>query len=344
MKYTVAIIGATGIVGQQTISALQNHPQFEVTSLAGSERSEGKKYSDAINRNGILEWYAEGELSEKIRSMKIENSEKLNPKDYDLIFSCVESDVAKMLEPKYAKHTPVISTASTFRYENDVPLIIPQVNPEQTKLIDTQKKNRGWNGFICPIPNCTTTGLAITLKPLDTAFKIKNIFMTSMQAISGAGRNPGVKALDIIDNIIPYISGEEEKVEAETQKILGKKIGISCTCTRAAVLEGHTESVFVQLEKEANVEEAIKAFRNYKSLVATHSTPKEIIKVFIDPSRPQPRLDRDTGNGLTTCVGRIRKDAFGLKYVLLSHNTRMGAAAGAIWLAELLAQKGYIGK
>jgi len=343
MTYSVAIIGATGIVGQQAITALINHPEFEISALAGSEKSAGKRYADAINRNDIIEWYADTELTAEISAMKIHNSTELNPKDFDLVFSCVESDVARILEPKFAEHCPVISTASAFRYEEDVPLIIPSVNPEQADLIKTQKAKRGWNGFICPIPNCTTTGLAITLKPLDKAFGVKNVMMTSLQAISGAGRNPGVKALDIIDNVVPYIPGEEEKVEKETKKILGKNFGVSCTCMRVAVLEGHTESVFVELQKEASIEDVKKAFENFSTKINTHSTPKHLIKVFSDPSRPQPRLDRDTGGGLTTCVGRIRKDEiFGLKYVLLSHNTKMGAAAGAVWLAELLAQKGYV--
>lgn len=343
MTKQVAIVGATGIVGQQAISVLNEHPDFAVGAIAASEKSVGKMYKDAINKGGILEWYAEGDLPEKIANMKLENAAILNPKDYDVIFSCVESDVARMLEPQYAKYCPVISTASAFRYDDDVPLIIPSVNPDHAKVIDLQRKNRGWDGFVCPIPNCTTTGLAITLKPLQDKFGVKNAMMTSLQAISGAGRSPGVKALDIVDNVIPFISGEEEKVEKETQKILGRKIGVSCTCMRVAVLEGHTESVFVQLEKDTGVDGVIDAFRKFSPPVKTYSTPKQIIKVFTDPSRPQPRLDRDTGNGLTTCVGRVRKDEiFGFKYVLLSHNTKMGAAAGAVWLAEMLVKKGYI--
>lgn len=342
-RYSVAVVGATGIVGQQAISVLNGHPEFTVDAIVASERSAGKRYVDAISKDMITEWYAEGDLPENIADMKLENAATLNPKNYDMIFSCVESEVARILEPQYAKHCPVISTASAFRYNDDVPLIIPSVNPDHAKLIELQRKNRGWDGFVCPIPNCTTTGLAITLKPLQDKFGVKNVMMTSLQAISGAGRSPGVKALDIVDNVIPFISGEEEKVEMETQKILNKKIGVSCTCMRVAVLEGHTESVFVQLEKDTSVDEVMDTFRKFSPPVKTHSTPKQIIKVFTDPSRPQPRLDRDTGNGLTTCVGRIRKDEFGFKYVLLSHNTKMGAAAGAIWLAEMLVKKGYIG-
>ncbi len=343
MKLKTAIIGATGIVGQQAMAILANHPEFQVTCLAASERSSGKRYRDAITRNDIVQWYAEGEVPEQFNEMRVQDANSINPRDFDAVFSCVESDVAKILEPKFAKHCAVISTASAFRYDDDVPLIIPQVNPEHAKLIEQQRKNRNWNGFIAPIPNCTTTGLAITLKPLHNAFTLKSVIMTSMQAVSGAGRSPGVIALDNIDNVIPFISGEEEKVERETQKILGKKIDVSCTCTRVAVLEGHTETVFAQFEKNPTPEQAAKTLNNFKPKIKTHSTPQQLIKVFSDPSRPQARLDRDTGNGLTTCVGRLRADpVLGLKYVLLSHNTKMGAAAGAVWLAEVLRNDGYI--
>ncbi len=343
MKLRTAIIGATGIVGQQAMSILAKHPLFEVTGLAASERSSGKKYLDAITRNGVRQWYAEGELPSQFENMTLLDGNSLKASEFDAVFSCVESDVATTLEPKLAKDTAVISTASAFRYEPDVPLIIPQVNPEHAALIEQQRKNRGWNGFIAPIPNCTTTGLAISLKPLDDAFGLEQVIMTSMQAVSGAGRSPGVIALDIIDNVIPFISGEEEKVERETQKILGKPIKVSSTCTRVAVLEGHTETVFAKFKKTPTPQQASEVLRNFKTKTKTHSTPEQLIKVFDDPSRPQPRIDRDTGNGLTTCVGRLRSDPIlGLKYVLLSHNTKMGAAAGAIWVAELLAKQKYI--
>ena len=342
-KLKTLIIGATGIVGQQAMSILYKHPQFEITALAASEKSSGKTYVDAITQNSIRQWYAEGELPEQLSKMKLQAVNSLNPSDFDVVFSCVESDVAKVLEPRFAQYCAVISTASAFRYEDDVPLIIPQVNPEHSKLIEKQRKNRKWKGFIAPIPNCTTTGLAISLKPLDDAFGLKEIIMTSMQAISGAGRSPGVAALDIIDNVIPFIQGEEEKVEKETQKILGKNVAVSSTCTRVPVLEGHTETVFAKFEHNPTPQEAANAMQNFKCKTKTYSTPEQLIKVFTDPSRPQPRLDRDTGNGLTTCVGRLRSDpVLGLKYVVLSHNTKMGAAAGAVWLAELLQQQGYI--
>lgn len=342
-KLRTAIIGATGIVGQQAIALLANHPQFEIVALAASQQSTGKKYRDAITRGGVIAWYAEGELPKALAEVKVQDADKLDPKNFDVVFSCVEAEVARQLEPRFAEHCAVISTASAFRYEEDVPLIIPQVNPDAAKLIEKQRKNRGWRGFIAPIPNCTTTGLAITLKPLDKEFGLRSVVMTSLQAVSGAGRSPGVVALDIIDNVVPFISGEEEKVERETQKILGKKINISTTCTRVPVLEGHTETVSAQFQRNPTPEQAAKVLANFKTGTKTYSTPSQLIKVFTDPSRPQPRLDRDEGNGLTTSVGRIRVDqVLGLKYVLLSHNTKMGAAAGAVWLAELLVEKNYI--
>ncbi len=342
-KLRTAIIGATGIVGQQAISVLAGHPDFEVTALAASHMSSGKSYAEAITESGVRQWYAEGELPEKFADMVVHGVDQLDPRDFDLVFSCLDAETARVVEPVFARHCGVISTASAFRYENDVPLIIPQVNPGHSSLIEKQRENRGWNGFVCPIPNCTTTGLAITLKPLNDVFGVKKVAMVSMQAVSGAGRNPGVMGLDITDNILPFIPKEEEKVERETQKIFGKEIVVSATCTRVPVLESHFEVVHVELEKQPTIEEAKKVFSDFKAPFKTYSTPGQIIKVFDDPSRPQPRLDRNTGNGLITCVGRLRSDpVLGLKYVLVSHNTKMGAAAGAVWLAELLQKQGYV--
>ncbi|MEK6924399.1 MAG: aspartate-semialdehyde dehydrogenase [Candidatus Micrarchaeota archaeon] len=339
----VAILGATGIVGQQAMVALRGHPDFRVDCLAASERSAGKPYVEAISRNGVVGWYADGGVPQEFRDVVVRDAASLDARDFDVVFSCLESDAARVLEPKFAEHCAVISTASAFRCEADVPLIIPQVNPQHSELISVQRSNRGWQGFIAPIPNCTTTGLAITLKPLDDAFRLKSVVMVSAQAVSGAGRSPGVVALDVIDNVIPFISGEEEKVERETNKILGRPFPVSCTCTRVPVLEAHFESVFASFEETPTVEGAVAALEGFAPAVRTRSTPERLIKVFSDPSRPQPRLDRDEGGGLTTCVGRVRQDSvLGLKYVLLSHNTRMGAAAGAVWLAELLEAQGFI--
>jgi aspartate-semialdehyde dehydrogenase len=236
---------------------------------------------------------------------------------------------------------------------------LPAVNLEHAPLIDLQRRRRGWKGFITPGPNCTTTGLAITLKPLDDAFGVERVVMTSLQSVSGAGRSPGVLALDITDNVVPYIAKEEEKVERETKKILGRfdpradgivdaRLAVSCTCTRVNVLEGHTESVFVGLRQRASVDEARRAMEEFgRGFVelGLPSSPRQLITVSSDPYRPQPRLDRDNDGGMTTTVGRLREDPVlgGIKYVLVSHNTRMGAARGALLIAEYLVKTGYIG-
>jgi aspartate-semialdehyde dehydrogenase len=353
------IVGATGIVGQQFIVALQNHPYIKITGLAGSTRSAGKKYGDAVRAaNGASQWFCEEQPKPFVKDMTVLLSSELNATDYDVIFTALEADTARELEPKYAATTPVISTASAFRYEEDVPLLIPNVNPEHAKLLDIQRKNRGWKGFITPNPNCTTVGLAITLKPLHDAFGVKTVLMTSMQAISGAGRSGGVLGLDIVDNIVPYIPNEEEKVQKEAKKILGivgaagiapAAFGVSCTCTRVAVQDGHTESVFVELEKPATPDEVKAAMQNFNAQAATGlpSAPCNMITVSDDPFRPQPKWDRLLEDGMTTVVGRIREDSAlknGIKYVLVSHNTKMGAAKGCVLTAEMLAEQGYIAK
>ncbi|MBI5158981.1 aspartate-semialdehyde dehydrogenase [Candidatus Micrarchaeota archaeon] len=357
-KLKVAVVGATGVAGQQFLASLPNHPKFEVAKLAASERSAGKKYVQAItDEKGSVNWFCDEQLSEQYRGMLVEDASKMKVNDVDLVFTAVESDAAKQLEPIYAKEKPVISTASAFRYEDDVPIFIPGVNMEHDELIGVQQKKRGWKGFVTPIPNCTTTGLVIALKPLYDAFGIQRVLMTSMQAMSGAGRSPGVKGLDILDNLIPFIPKEEEKVEIETQKILGKIAGgkitpadfrVSATCTRAAVMDGHTEAAYVSLKKKASVEETKKKMREFgKEFTALKlpSSPKNLITITEDPFRPQPRLDRNAEGGMTTTVGRLRKDNAlenGVKFVLVSHNTKMGAAKGAMLVAEYLEKKGKI--
>lgn len=357
-KKKVAVIGATGVAGQQFLASLAGHPTFEVVALAASERSAGKIYRDAItDAHGAFRWYCQEPLSPEFSKIKVEDASKLDPTKVDLIFTAVESDAARELESLYAKTTPVVSTASAFRYEKDVPIFIPGVNLDHDKLIAIQKKNRGWKGFVTPVPNCTTTGLAMTLKPLHDAFGVMQVLMTSMQACSGAGRSPGVIALDIVDNVVPYIPKEEEKVEKETQKILGTIVNgeiapapfpVSATCTRVPVLEAHTEAVYVSLAKHATVEDVKKVMREYgKDFAALKlpSCPEHLIDVTDDPFRPQPRLDRDREGGMVTWVGRVRDDHAlpnGIKYMLVSHNTKMGAAKGGMLVAEYLVHQGHI--
>ncbi len=359
-KLKAAVVGATGVAGQQFLVALERHPLFEVTKLAASSRSAGKKYIDAIRTEaGQIQWHCAERLPKEFAGIVVEEASAMKLDGLDIVFSALESDAAKQLEPKYAAKCGVFSTASAFRYENDVPILIPGVNHEHIRMIDIQRKNRGWKGFVLPGPNCTVTGLAITLKPLHDAFGLKNVMLTTMQSVSGAGRSPGVLALDITDNVIPYISKEEEKVEKEAQKILGEvkggkfvpiKMNVSATCTRVPVLEGHTESVFVSLGKKASVDQVKKVLRDFGGSFLKkgfHSAPDQMIIVHDDPYRPQPRLDRDNGYGMTTTVGRVREDSVlpnGIKYMLVSHNTRMGAARGAVLTAEYVHAEGYFSK
>ncbi len=357
-RIPVAVVGATGLAGQEFLASLGQHPMLKVVKLAASSRSAGKRMRDAaVDDKGASRWYCSDPLPDEIADIVVEDSATMSTDGIRLVFSAVEADIARELEPKFAAHIPVISTASAFRNESDVPVFLPGVNWDHAGLIDLQRKRRGWKGFISPGPNCTTVGLAMTLQPLHAAFGVERVLMTSMQALSGAGRSPGVPGMDVLDNIIPYIPKEEEKVQIETQKILGKLVGdavvpaafsVSCTCTRVNVLEGHTESVFVQLRKKAPLDEVKAVWRQFGSELGAlklPSAPKNLIHVHDDPFRPQVRLDRDREGGMTTVVGRLREDVAlpnGLKYLLVSHNTRMGAAKGAILVAEYLVAKGYI--
>jgi len=359
MKKKVAIIGVTGAVGQEFVLSLEDHPWFEVTQIAASERSAGKNYVDAIRDpdSGIIKWEVGGEIPEYIKGMTVKKIDEINVAELDLVFSAVESNAARDIETRFAKDIPVISTSSAYRYEDDVPILIPGINDEQAELLEVQKKNRDWKGWVAPLPNCTTTGLAITMKPLYEKYGAKKVMMTSMQAISGGGRSPGVSAMDVTDNIIPYIPKEESKVRIETKKILGKlkdgkiepaDIRVSCTCTRVPVIDGHTESVFVETEKEVDPKNAKETYEQYNkeiSVVGLPSAPKDYYAVHEDPTRPQPRIERQVGGGMTTTIGRLEKEELfdhGLKYMLFSHNKKMGSAKGAVLLAEMLYKKDKI--
>ena len=356
-KKRVAIIGVTGSVGQEFVQSLDNHPWFEVTQIAASERSAGKRYMDAIkNPSGIIAWDVEGEIPEYIKEMTVRSIDELDTSQLDLIFSAVESVAARDIETKMAEKLPVISTSSAYRYEEDVPILIPGINDEQIELLETQKKNRNWNGWVAPLPNCTTTGLVITLKPLVEKYGAKKVLMTSMQAISGGGKS-GVSAMGIIDNIIPWIPKEEDKVKLETRKILGKfedgkirdaDVVVSCTCTRVPILDGHTEAVFVETAKEIDPQKAKDTYEQYNddiSVAGLPSAPEKYYAFHEDPTRPQPRMERTVGGGMTTTIGRVEKEELfdnGLKYMLFSHNKKMGSAKGAVLLAEMLYKKGKI--
>ena len=353
----VAIVGVTGSVGQEFVQSLENHVWFEVTQIAASERSAGKKYMDAIrdSNSGIIAWEVNGPIPSYIKDMTVGSVDDLDLSQLDLVFSAVESKAARGIETKIAALVPVISTSSAYRYEEDVPILIPGINDEHAELLEVQKKNRDWKGWVAPLPNCTTTGLAITLKPLYEKYGAKKVLMTSMQAISGAGRTPGVSAMSISGNILPFIPNEEGKVRRETKKILGRlkdgkiedaDIGVSSTCTRVPVIDGHTESVFVETAKEIDPQMAKQAYDDANREITVRglpSAPENYYAFHEDPTRPQPRIDREVGDGMTTTIGRVEKeDLFdnGLKYVLFSHNKKMGSAKGAVLLAESLYKKG----
>lgn len=351
----VAVVGATGVAGQQFVAALQDHPWFRITTLAASERSANKSYGEALRApNGAVRWYCDEAPSPNVLSLPVVDAAALDPSSVDIVFTAIESDAAREVEPRLAQHVPVFSTASAFRYEADVPIAVPGVNLEHLDLVETQRRERGWKGFIVPLPNCTTMGMVVTLKPLLDAFGVAQVIMTSMQGLSGAGRSPGVAALDVLDNIIPYIVGEEEKVAKETGKILGAvKNGridahgalVSATCTRANVREGHTEAVHVRLERDASLDAVRAAFDEFGREFCARglpSAPRRMIILHDDPFRPQPRLDREADGGMATSVGRLRLDAAGLRYVLVSHNTKMGAAKGAVLVAEHMVDSGTI--
>jgi aspartate-semialdehyde dehydrogenase len=348
MKRKVAVLGATGAVGQRFIQLLQGHPWFQIEVLAASERSAGKKFKDACN------WVMETNLPSEIAEMPIVNADVLSVEkagDVDLVFSSLPGDLAGPVEAEFAAMYPVFSKASAHRMEKDVPLIIPEINPDHADLIKVQQKNRGWKGFITTDPNCSTIQLAITLKPL-MQFGLNQIVVTTMQALSGAGY-PGVPSLDIIDNVVPFISGEEEKMEAEALKILGNFNGkavqnadftLSASCNRVNVKDGHLESVFIKLQEDPSIEEIEAAFANFKGepqRLKLPSAPINPIVVRQEKNRPQPRFDRDTGCGMSVVVGRIRKDpSMTFKYMCLGHNTVRGAAGGGILSAELYVSKG----
>lgn len=352
----VAILGATGVAGQQFLVSLEGHPWFEVTALGASERSAGKPYRAAITEpSGQQRWVCEEALPEQFASMPVVDAASLDPKQFDLVFSAVESDAARKLEERFAPQVPVVSTSSAFRYEDDVPIVVPGVNHDHATLVKRQQRERGWKGFVVPIPNCTTTGLVVALAPLQRQFGVRSVIMTSMQALSGAGRSPGVHSMDILDNVIPYIAKEEDKVQKETQKILGVLEGdriaplslpVSAHCNRVNVRDGHTECVSAGLGRAAGLDEvrdALRSFGREFTDLGLPSSPPELCRVHEDPYRPQPRLDRDTNDGMTAVVGRLREDPVlpnGVKFVVLSHNTKLGAAKGATLVAEYLVHRG----
>ncbi len=344
----VAVLGATGSVGQRFVSLLENHPWFKVVALAASDRSVGQKYGD------VCRWVLSEPMPQYARDMPVlpVSSEAV---DARIVFSALHNEIAQTVEPQFAAAgAAVCSNAASYRRGDDIPLLLPEVNAEHIHLVSRQRIERGWTGCIITNPNCTSTGLTVALKPLDLAFGVSKVFAVSLQALSGAGY-PGVPSLDIIDNVIPNVKAEEEKVEWEPRKMLGKlndgridlaDIAFSAHTNRVAVSDGHLVCVSVGLAHMADPEAAEAVLRDYSSPAAAAelpSTPRPVIEVRNETDRPQPRLDRLTGKGMTTVVGRIRPDPIlDLKFVVLSHNTIRGAAGGSIYNAELLVQEGLL--
>ena len=346
----VGILGATGAVGQKFIRLLQGHPWFEIEVLGASERSAGKKYKDAAN------WIEDVSLPDYIANKAVSTCIPDSFRNVDFVFSGLDSSVATEIEGDLAKAgIPVISNAKNYRMDPAVPLLVPEVNPEHIKLIETQSFTDDGSGWIVTNPNCVAVPLSIALKPIYDAFGVERIILTTMQAVSGAGY-PGVASLDILGNVVPYISGEESKIAPETQKLLGKlndgaviepDYQVHATCTRVPSLNGHMAAVTIELtNKPDSIEEVQKAILEFKNPIAElelPSAPKEVIKLHDEENYPQPRLHADQEEGMQLHMGRLRKaEVFDISFVCMAHNTIRGAAGGAILNAELLVKKGYL--
>jgi aspartate-semialdehyde dehydrogenase len=345
-RIPVGILGATGMVGQEFVSFLQDHPWFELTWLGASDRSAGKRYADATT------WRLGGETPVYVQDMIVSDSK---PEDApQLVFSAMDASVATEIERAFAQSgRTIVSNSRNHRMEADVPLLVPEINPDHLKMIPGQHLKRGWHGTIVTNPNCSTIVLVMALAPLRQ-FGIKNILVTTMQAISGAGY-PGVPSMDINANVIPYIGSEEEKMEQETQKILGDLYGyavkglpaqVSATCNRVPVVDGHTLSVSVEFEQKPSEADILQAFETWRGIPQEKnlpSAPHRPVIYMTQNDRPQPRRDVERENGMAVFVGRLRKcPVLDYKFIALGHNTVRGAAGAAVLNAELMKSLGYL--
>jgi aspartate-semialdehyde dehydrogenase len=376
-KIPVGILGATGEVGQKFVVNLQDHPWFEVAALYASEKSAGKSYGDALGygKEGSR-WFLKEKPLEKVLRLNVKNVNDVKAEECKLFFSALPSEVALEIEGKVAKETPVVSTASAYRYFDDSFTYLPGVNETHTKMIAVQQKSRGWGGFVVPQPNCTTIGLVMSLKPIHDKFGLKSVAMVSMQAVSGAGYAAMTRWAEqrkaqgtelpaelgeftqkmFEGNVIPYIEKEEDKVKKETVKLLGEFSGgkiksaefkITCKCNRVPVLHGHTESVFIQTVKKCSVDDLKKAWAGYGSELQTlglPTAPEKLIVVLNEADRPQPRFDSMLEGGMVAAIGGVEANVFdnGFQYTVLSHNIELGAAKGAVLAGEYLYKVGLI--
>ncbi|MFZ0631376.1 MAG: aspartate-semialdehyde dehydrogenase [Acidobacteriaceae bacterium] len=346
MRHKVGILGATGMVGQRFIQLLENHPWFQVDWLAASDRSSGKKYGDAAR------WKLDTPLPERIAQIPVSPAEPEGAPR--IIFAALDADIARELEPQFAAAgCAVISNSSAFRMQPAVPLVIPEVNADHLALVENQSWRKEAGGYIVTNPNCSAIGLVLALKPIAERFGIEAIFVSTMQAVSGAGY-PGVASMDILGNVVPFIKNEEEKMEAETLKLLGRLNGrvveplparMSAHCNRVAVEDGHTECVSLQLTKKATRDELIAAWAEFRPLAGRDlpTAPEQPVEFTTAEDRPQPRLDRMRGAGMAATVGRLRPcGLLDWKFTVLSHNTIRGAAGAALLNAELLVSLGKL--
>lgn len=344
----VGVLGATGAVGQRFVQLLHNHPWFRVSALAASERSAGKPYREAVT------WRLDTPIPGFAQDLQVSRCEP--GLDCDLVFSGLDSSVAGPIEAAFAAADyAVVSNSKNHRMDDDVPLLVPEVNADHCRIIDYQRKRRGYDrGFIATNPNCSTIGLTMALKPIADRFGVRKVAVTTMQALSGAGY-PGVPSLEILDNVLPFINEEEDKMERETLKLLGTfqdnrirnaQTVVSAQCNRVHVQDGHTECVSVELETKTDKEGLAEALRTYTAMpqeLGLPFAPRHPVVVRDEPDRPQPRIDRDAEDGMAVTVGRIRPcPVLDMKFVVLSHNTIRGAAGTAILNAELLRTQGYL--
>jgi aspartate-semialdehyde dehydrogenase len=338
-RVPVAVLGATGTVGQKFVRLLAEHPWFELVAVAASDQSAGKRYGDTVR------WRETSALPDRIADLVLQPSRP--PLDARVVFSALDADVALEIEQAFARAGAVVVTNTrVHRMDPDVPLLVPEVNARHVDLIDVQRRERGWPGAILANPNCSTAALVVALAPLHAAFRLDRLFVSTMQAASGAGY-PGVPSLDLLGNVIPFIGGEEEKMEIETRKILdATDLRMSAHCNRVPVVDGHLEVVSAAFTRPPSVDEAIAAFTTFRGpgLVPTlPSSPEPPIEVDLRPDRPQSRLDADRGRGMAITVGRVRPcTLLDLKFALLGHNTIRGAAGAAIQIAELLQAEGRL--
>lgn len=334
-KIPVAVLGATGSVGQKFVALLEHHPWFEIVALCASERSAGKPYKEAVR------WFMQTPLPERYGSLIVQECVPQVP--CKIVFSGLDAAVAGDIETSFAMAGyTVISNAKNHRWDPDVPLIVPEINSDHLSLIKNQHFN---GGAIVTNPNCSTIGLVMALKPLLDQFGLASVNVVTLQALSGAGY-PGVPSLDIVDNVVPFIGGEEEKIEREPQKIFGQNIPISAQCNRVAVLDGHLECVQVTLEKKVPSDALIAAWTSFvgePQKLELPLAPVSPIHYFSEEFLPQPKLQRSVDKGMAVSIGRLRScSLFDYKFVLLSHNTIRGAAGGTILIAETMVRKGLI--